>query len=75
MSLGDWNAAISHLSFILQNREKVLVDSVALLIPLSEYDLGVCYRSLGQESEANKHFSAVRRMWDHADPELKLVVH
>jgi len=74
MSLGDWNAAISHFSFILQNREKVLVDSVALLIPLSEYDLGVCYRSLGQESEANKHFAAFRGMWDHADPELKLMV-
>jgi hypothetical protein len=71
MGLGDWNAAINHLDFILANKAKVFVDSVASLIPLSEYDLSVCYRSLGQESDADRHLFSGRRMWEHADPDLK----
>jgi DNA-binding winged helix-turn-helix (wHTH) protein/tetratricopeptide (TPR) repeat protein len=71
MGLGDWNAAINHLDFILTNKAKVFVDSIASLIPLSEYDLSICYRRIGQESEANKHLSSARSMWEHADPDLK----
>jgi DNA-binding winged helix-turn-helix (wHTH) protein/tetratricopeptide (TPR) repeat protein len=71
MGLGDWSAAINHLNFIIKNKAKVFIDSVASLIPLSEFDLSVCYRSSGQESEANNHLSTARRMWEHADPDLK----
>jgi DNA-binding winged helix-turn-helix (wHTH) protein/predicted Zn-dependent protease len=71
MGLGEWNAAIDHLNFIITNKTKVFIDSVASLIPLSEYDLSICYRSSGHESEANAHLSSARSMWEHADPELK----
>jgi DNA-binding winged helix-turn-helix (wHTH) protein len=71
MGLDEWNAAIDHLNFIITNKAKVFIDSVASLIPLSEYDLSICYRSLGQESEANDHLFSARSMWEHADPDLK----
>jgi DNA-binding winged helix-turn-helix (wHTH) protein/tetratricopeptide (TPR) repeat protein len=71
MRLGDWNAAIDRLNFIVTNKAMVFEDSIASLVPLSEYDLSTCYRSLGQESEAEKHLSSARSMWEHADPELK----
>jgi hypothetical protein len=62
---------LRHLNFIIKNKAKVFRDSVASLVPLSEYDLSICYRNSGQESEANNHLSFVRSMWEHADPELK----
>jgi tetratricopeptide (TPR) repeat protein len=71
MSLGEWDAGINYLNFIVKNKAKVFADSVASLIPLSEYDLSICYRRLGQESEANKYLSSARSMWEHADRELK----
>jgi DNA-binding winged helix-turn-helix (wHTH) protein/tetratricopeptide (TPR) repeat protein len=71
MSLKEWDSAIDHLSFINNSRVRVFIDSVASLIPLSEYDLGVCYRAKGQESTAQKHFSSAREMWKDADPGLR----
>jgi len=71
MGLGNWDAAICNLNFIVSKKVKVIIDSVASLIPLSEYDLGVCYRAKGQESAAQNHFSSARETWKDADPELK----
>lgn len=67
----EWDLATDHLNFIVGNKVKVFIDSIASLIPLSEYALGVCYKAKGQESEAQKHFSSAREMWKDADPELK----
>jgi tetratricopeptide (TPR) repeat protein len=71
MGLEKWGAAIDHLNFIVDHKAKVIIDSVASLIHLAEYDLGVCYQKLGKESEAQKHYSSVLAMWEYADPELK----
>jgi DNA-binding winged helix-turn-helix (wHTH) protein/tetratricopeptide (TPR) repeat protein len=71
MNLKEWDPAIVHLNIIMNSKVKVFIDSVASLIPLSEYNLGVCYRAKGQESAAQNHFSAAREMWKNADPELK----
>jgi DNA-binding winged helix-turn-helix (wHTH) protein/predicted Zn-dependent protease len=71
MSLKHWDSAVDRLNFIGNHKVKILIDSVASLIPLSEYDLGVCYRAKGQESTAQSHFAAARGMWKDADPELK----
>ena len=50
MSLKEWDLAIGHLNLIGNSKVKVFIDSVASLIPLSEYNLGVCYRAKGRES-------------------------
>jgi len=71
MGKGDWDAAIISLNSILRNKARVFTDSIASLIPLAEYDLGVCYQGLGQASEAHDHLSSALRIWAHADPELK----
>jgi tetratricopeptide (TPR) repeat protein len=71
MGKGDWDAAIGHLNFIGENKVMVLIDSVASLIPLAEYELSKCYRSKGKESEARQHIMSAQAMWKDADPELK----
>jgi hypothetical protein len=43
-----------------------------LQIPLAEYDLSVCYKALGQESETNEHLFSALTMWKNPDPELKM---
>jgi len=71
MSLKEWDLAIGHLNVIANNKVKVFIDSNALLVPLSEYNLGVCYKAKGQESAAQSHFSSAREMWKDADPDLR----
>jgi len=71
MQAGSWADAVNTLNGIQNARGRVLVDSVASLLPLSEYNLAVCYQRLGNKAEAAKHLSAVEAMWSQADPDTK----
>jgi DNA-binding winged helix-turn-helix (wHTH) protein len=71
MQAASWQEATETLNGILNQRGMVLMDSIASLLPLTEYDLGVCYDRLGNRPEAARHFGAVQIMWNEADPSLK----
>jgi len=71
MRLKKWDLAIFHLNLIDSSKVKVFIDSVASLVPMSEFQLRVCYKAKGQESTAQNFFSSAREMWKDADPELK----
>ena len=71
MGMGNWDAAINHLDFISDNKAKVLVKSVASLIPMAEFELSKCYSNKGNEPEARKHLASAHRIWLDADSELK----
>jgi tetratricopeptide (TPR) repeat protein len=76
MQQEHWGPAIQALNKILGNkRGTTVIDSVASLIPLAEYDLSVCYAGLGQRSEAEAHFTAASKtIWRDADPQLKATI-
>lgn len=74
MQAGAWQDAVETLNGILNARGRILIDSVASLLPLSEYSLAVCYQRLGNKAEAAKHLSAVEAMWSQADPDIKSTI-
>ena len=71
MQQGDWQSAIQSFNLVLENKGTVVLDSVASLIPLTEYNLSICYGKLGQNTESDKHFLAASTMWANADPDVK----
>ena len=47
MANGDWRAAVDDLNWILANKGKVVIGSVATVIPLAQQELNVCYKRSG----------------------------
>jgi len=50
------------------------MDSIASLLPLTEYALGMCYERLGNKPDARKYFGQVQMMWSQADPSLRRIL-
>lgn len=71
MSDARWQDAAATLNRLLKSKGKILMDSFASLIPLAEYDLATCHEKLGDRSKAESLFQTVRKLWEHADPELQ----
>jgi DNA-binding winged helix-turn-helix (wHTH) protein/Flp pilus assembly protein TadD len=67
-------AAIQTFTEILDDKGRVMLDSLPSLIPLAEYNLAACYQQHGDRMEAAKHFDAAEAAWTQADPELKRAV-
>jgi hypothetical protein len=68
--MGNWSAAIDTLNLIVGQKAKVFIDSVASLVPLSEFELAVSYQERAKNSEAHNHLSSALKIWRDADPEL-----
>jgi hypothetical protein len=71
MEQGDWQGAINSLNDLLGDRGAIVIDGPAALIPLAEYDLSICYRKLGRDSDAESHFASVLSTWNKADADIK----
>jgi DNA-binding winged helix-turn-helix (wHTH) protein/thioredoxin-like negative regulator of GroEL len=71
MEQGDWQGAINSLNDLLGDRGAIVIDGPAALIPLAEYDLSICYRKSGRDSDAESHFASVLSMWNKADADIK----
>src|SRR5262249_46299751 len=71
MLTSDSNQAADSLHLLLGLKGKVLMDSIASLIPLAELDLAACYNRMGKEEEAESIRQNVNKLWEHADPELR----
>jgi tetratricopeptide (TPR) repeat protein len=71
MSASRWSEAAATLDLLLRSKGTILMDSVASLILLAQYDLAVCYQRLGKYSQAELLYKTVRRLWGNADPELR----
>jgi len=69
-----WKRAVQHLDGIVNDRGTVVLDGVASLIPLSEYNLGVCLKATGKHPEADEHRALALRIWEDADPQLKMTM-
>jgi DNA-binding winged helix-turn-helix (wHTH) protein/thioredoxin-like negative regulator of GroEL len=71
MEQGDWHGAINSLNDLLGDRGSIVIDGPAALIPLAEYDLSICYRKLGRDSDAESHLASVLSAWNKADADIK----
>ncbi len=74
MQAARWEDATETLDGILKERGRVIMESIASLLPLTEYDLGVCYQRLGNRAGAEEHFGVVQAMWSRADPSVKRIL-
>lgn len=71
MAEAQWTEAEATLDNLLKSKGAILMDGVPSLIPLAEYKLAKCYERLGNQAQAESLRGVVRKLWDHADPELR----
>jgi hypothetical protein len=67
MEANEWDAAISSFEWITKNKAQVYIDSIGSLIPLAEYNLSICYKQTGNDSEAMKHLTEAHAWWPGVD--------
>jgi tetratricopeptide (TPR) repeat protein len=65
-----WKPASTTLQQLIEGRGVINIDGVSGLIPLAEYDLGVCYDRQRMEQDAKQQFSNAAKAWSDGDKEL-----
>lgn len=75
MQQNNWRKASEILRQLLGRRGEILRGGVPILVPLSEYQLGLCERHLGQSHSGDARIKTVEQLWREADPEARHLVH
>lgn len=67
----DWTAASEISRQILSRRGEILHDGLPIILPLSEYRLGICERHLSQVASGNARIAKIEELWRDADADAR----